>query len=162
MSYELYWLNNLTNKFNSKYSYKTNESNFTVINTLISFLLIFLPSKREVLLFYQFFSYKFWLDYMKELYKEVFKIKLKNYEKNAFYHHKWSNKNYPFRLINFLISKVQDEKFFIWKIIYILLKLLIFASIPFVILLEYILRVLICLKTYFKNIFGLRFFPKKL
>ena len=99
---------------------------------------------------------------MKELYKEAFKIKLKNYEKNAFYHHKWSNKNYPFGLINFLISKVKHEKFFIWKILYILLKLLIFASIPFAIFLEYVLRVYICLKTYFKNIFGLRFFPKKL
>ncbi len=162
MSYELYWLNNLTNKFNRKYSYKTNESNFSLINTLISFFLIFLPSKREILLFYDYCSYKFWLDYMKELYREIFKIKLKKYEKNAFYHHKWSNKNYPFRLINFLILKVKDEKFFIWKILYILLKLLIFASIPFAIFLEYILRVYICLITYFKNIFGLRFFPKKL
>ena len=101
MSYELYWLNNLTNKFNRKYSYKTNETDFSLINTMISFLLIFLPSKREILLLCDYCSYKFWFDYMKELYREVFKIKLKKYERNAFYYHKWSNKNYPFRLINF-------------------------------------------------------------
>ena len=99
---------------------------------------------------------------MKALYKELFKIKLKQYEKNAFYFHKWSNKNYPFKSINFIIVRLNKKKNFIWIIFYILLKLFMFVSIPAAIILEYISRIIICLKVYFKNILGLRFFPKKL
>ena len=50
MSYELFWLNNLTNKFNRKYSYKTNESNFSLINTLISFFNFFTFKERNLII----------------------------------------------------------------------------------------------------------------
>ena len=93
---------------------------------------------------------------------EVLKIKLKKYEKNAFYFHKWSNKNYPFRSINFLNRKLNKNKNIFWVLIFILLKLFMFAFIPVAIVIEYISRIVICLKVYFKNILGLRFFPKKL
>ena len=160
--YELFWLNNLINKFNKIYSYKINEASFSAINTILSFFFIFLPSKKELSLFLDFFTIKFINNYMKALYKELFKIKLKQYEKNAFYFHKWSNKNYPFKSINFIIVRLNKKKNFIWIIFYILLKLFMFVSIPVAIILEYISRIIICLKVYFKNILGLRFFPKKL
>ncbi len=160
--HELFWLKNLTNKFNKVYSYETKEVYFSLIYTFISFFLIFLPSKKELFLLLNYFTPNFFYKYMSALYDEVFKIKLKAYEKNAFYFHKWSNKNYPFEIINFLISKLNKKKFFIWTLFYIILKLIMFAFIPLIILLEYISRIIICLKVYFKNIFGLRSFPKKL
>ena len=162
--YELFWLNNLIKKFNKKYSYKTNKEKFTVLkfNIILSFFFIFLPSKKELNLFTNFFTFKFMKSYMEALYLEVFKIKLKLYEKNAFYFFKWSNKNYPFRLINFLNTRLNQKKNVIWIFFYILLKLLMFVFIPVVIILEYFLRIVFCLIVYFKNILGLRFFPKKL
>ena len=164
-NYELFWLNNLIKQFNKTYSYKINngnKTNFLGINIILSFLFIFLPSKKELSLFLTFFSFKFFNTYMKTLYQEAFKIKLKQYEKNAFYFHKWSNKNYPFKALNFLNVRINKKKNAIWSIFFILLKLLMFAFIPLAIILEYISRIVICLKTYFKNVLGLRFFPKKL
>tara|TARA_B100000780_G_scaffold275908_1_gene243478 strand:+ start:619 stop:1989 length:1371 start_codon:yes stop_codon:yes gene_type:complete len=160
--YELFWLNNLIKSFNKTYSYKTNKVNFSIINTTLSFFFIFLPSKKELNLFITFFTIKFIKNYIISLYVEVFKIKLKQYEKNAFYFHKWSNKNYPFRSINFLNRKLNKNKNIFWVLIFILLKLFMFAFIPVAIVIEYISRIVICLKVYFKNILGLRFFPKKL
>jgi len=162
--YELFWLNNLIKKFNKKYSYKTNKEKFTVLkfNIILSFFFIFLPSKKELNLFTNFFTFKFMKSYMEALYLEVFKIKLKLYEKNAFYFLKWSNKNLPFLLINFLNTRLNQKKNVIWIFFYILLKLLMFVFIPVVIILEYFLRIVFCLMVYFKNILGLRFFPKKL
>ena len=161
-NYELFWLNNLIKKFNKIYSYKTNKSKLKGINMILTFFFIFLPSKKELNLFLNLFTIKFFKDYFSALYQEIFKIKLKQYEKNAFYFHKWSNRNYPFRLINFLNVRLNKKKNFVWIIFYIILKLFIFAFIPATIILEYISRIIICLNVYFKNILGLRFFPKKL
>ena len=112
-NYELFWLNNLIKQFNKTYSYKINngnKTNFLGINIILSFLFIFLPSKKELSLFLTFFSFKFFNTYMKTLYQEAFKIKLKQYEKNAFYFHKWSNKNYPFKALNFLNVRINKKK----------------------------------------------------
>ena len=96
------------------------------------------------------------------LYFFVKENKLKQYEKNAFYSHKWSNKNFPFKFINFLISKINKKKNIFWIIVYILLKILMFIFIPAVIVYEYIFRIMICFRVYFRDIRGLRFFPKKI
>ena len=160
--HEIFWVNNLIKKFNKTYSYKINKSNFRGINIILTFFFIFLPSKKELSLFLTFFSIKFINTYIRALYQEAFRIKLKEYEQNAFYFHKWSNKNYPFKSINFLNVRLNKKKNFVWIIFYITLKLFIFAFIPAIIILEYISRIIICLKVYFKNILDLRFLPKKL
>ena len=136
--------------------------NFLIINRIFSFFFIILPSKKELYLLFNFFTFNFIKIYFKALYEEAFKIKLKQYEKNAFYTHKWSNKNFPFKLINFLISKINKKKNIIWIILYILLKILMFTFIPAVIVYEYIFRIMICFRVYFRDIRGLRFFPKKI
>tara|TARA_B100001741_G_scaffold313624_1_gene320715 strand:+ start:1442 stop:2812 length:1371 start_codon:yes stop_codon:yes gene_type:complete len=161
-SYELFWVNNLINNFNKKYNYEINKKNFNAFNTLLCFFFIFLPSKKELLLFIEFFTIRNIYNYLIALYNEVFKFKLKLYQNNAFYFHKWSNKNYPFVFINFLNVKLNKKKNIIWIIFYIIFKVFLFISIPAVIILEYISRIILCINIYFKNIFGLRFFPKKL
>ena len=161
-NYEIYWINSLSNGFNNKYSYKNKSLNFLFLNKLISFFFIMLPSKKELTLFFEFFSFKFMIVFFDALYKEAFQIKLKRYEKNAFYSHKWSNKYFPFKLINFVNIRVNKNKNIKWRIFYIILKSLMFAFIPAMIIFEYISRIVICLRVYYKEILGLRFFPKKL
>ena len=160
--YEIYWIDCISRNFNKKYSYKTKIPNSLVLNKILSFFLILLPSKKEISLFLEFFTLKFIKIYFRALYEESFVIKLKQYENNGFYSHKWSNKNFPFKFINFLITKINKKKNLIWTIFYIILKLFMFTFIPAFILYEYISRIGICLKVYFKDILGLRFFPKKL
>ena len=41
-------------------------------------------------------------------------------------------------------------------------KLLMYVILPINIVIEYVLRIVICIQVYFRNIFNLRFFPKKL
>jgi len=160
--YELFWVNNLIRNFNKKYSYTVENLNFLGLNNILTFFFILLPSKKEVTLFCNYFTPKFICIYMKALYEEAFKIKLKQYEKHAFYLHKWSNKKFPFRLINFLNIRLNKNKNIVWIIFYIVLKLFMFVSIPAVIVIEYISRIILCLRVYFKNMLGLRFLPKKL
>ncbi len=161
-NYEINWINCLSYKFNKKYSYKNKSLNFLFLNKLISFFFIMLPSKKELTLFFEYFSFKFISVYFDALYKEAFQIKLKHYDKNAFYSHKWSNKYFPFKLINFVNIRVNKNKNIRWRIFYIILKSLMFAFIPAMIVFEYISRIVICLRVYFKEILSLRFFPKKL
>ena len=161
-NYELFWINNLVNKFNKIYSYKIKKKSFSSISTFLTFIFIFLPSKKEFSFLFEFFSVKFLKTYMNSLYKELISTKLKKYEKHAFYHHKWSNKNYPFKLINFLIIRLNKKKNILWILLYMIFKLLMYVILPINIIIEYVLRIVICIKVYFRNIFNLRFFPKKL
>ena len=161
-NYEIFWINSLSKNFNKHYSYKNQILSFSIFNKILSLFFIILPSKKELSLLFNFFTFKFIKIYFESLYEEAFKIKLKQYEKNAFYSHKWSNKNFPFKFINFLISKINKKKNIFWIIVYILLKILMFIFIPAVIVYEYIFRIMICFRVYFRDIRGLRFFPKKI
>ena len=83
------------------------------------------------------------------------------YERNAFYFHKWSNKYYPFTLINLLTKKKANHSIF-WIFFYFLFKFFLFLIFPFLIIFEYFSRIFLCYGVFIKVLFNRRFFPKKL
>ena len=159
--HELYWLNYLSLTFNKRYKYNYNKKNFTLLNYFLTFLFIFLPSKAELKLLLNFFKLNFILNFFKKLFLEINSRKLIFYENNAFYFHKWSNKYYPFKIINFLLKKKKNYSFF-WISIYFLFKLFLFLTVPAFIIFEYLSRIILCYGIFLKVAFNKRFFPLKL
>ena len=159
--HELHWLNYLSLTFNKKYKYDYNKKNPLSFNYFLTFLFIFLPSKMELKLFLNFFKLNFILDFFKKLFLEINTRKLIFYENNAFYFHKWSNKYYPFKIINFLLKSKRKLNFF-WILIYFLFKLFSFLVFPVLIIFEYLSRILLCQGVFAKVLLNKRFFPNKL
>ena len=87
---------------------------------------------------------------------------VKLYEKNAFFYHKWSNKRFPFRLVNFFLRKLKSEKSLFWKLSYFFIKLFEFISMPLFMVTEYIERVIICQIKLTKILLGKNYLPSKL
>ncbi|MAV76736.1 MAG: hypothetical protein CMG02_00080 [Candidatus Marinimicrobia bacterium] len=160
-NYELFWIEMLNYEFNGYYKYKKLfKKNF--LSFLLTIILIFLPSKKEVYVTLNVFKYNSFKNYLKFLKYEVINKKLKKYEKNAFYFHKWSNKYFPFSKINFVIRKIKTSGNSIWHLIYIIIKILEYILIPIFCIVEYLIRIYLCSVIIIKNLFCLRFFPKKL
>ncbi len=159
--HELHWINYLSLTFNQKYKYNYNKKGFLFLNYFLTFLFIFFPSKTELKLFLNFFKLNFIVNFFKKLCLETNTKKLIFYENNAFYFHKWSNKYYPFKIINFLLKKKKNSNLF-WISIYFLFKTLLFFAFPALIIFEYISRILICYGVLAKILFRKRFFPIKL
>ena len=160
-SHELHWINYLSLTFNKKYKYDYNKKNPLLFNYFLTFLFIFLPSKMELKLFLNFFKLNFIFDFLKKLFLEINTKKLIFYENNAFYFHKWSNKYYPFKIINFLLKSKRKLNFF-WILIYFLFKLFSFLVFPVLIIFEYLSRILLCQGVFAKVLLNKRFFPNKL
>jgi len=160
--HDLYWLKFLTHTFNKKYKYISSRKKINLIGYILTLIFILIPSKKEFTLFFNFFNYYFIKSYFCNLYKEAFVQKIKLYEKNAFYHHKWSNKFYPFNLINFFNKKINLKKSFFWQFSYLSLKSVFFFLFPLVLFCEYLIRIIFCYNILIKNILSLRFYPKKI
>ena len=159
--HELNWLNKLSLSFNQKYNYNYNKRNFFLFDYFLTFFFIMLPSKKELKVFLNYFKFNFIFNFFKKLFMEISNKKIIYYENNAFYFHKWSNKYYPFKIINFLLRKKKTQNFY-WIAIYFLFKIFSFLVFPVFIIFEYLLRVLICYGVLAKILFNRRFFPKKL
>ena len=159
--YELYWINNLSLTFNQKYNYKYSKKSFFLFNYFLTFIFITLPSKTELNLFLNYFKINFILNFFKKLFYEMNTKKILFYERNAFYFHKWSNKYYPFTLINLLTKKKANHSIF-WIFFYFFFKFFLFLIFPFLIIFEYFSRIFLCYGVFIKVLFNRRFFPKKL
>ena len=157
--HELYWLNYLCLTFNKKYNYNHKKNNFLILKYFLTFILIILPSKIELKSFFNFFRLSFIFNFFKVLFIEIKKKKIIFYENNAFYYHKWSNKYFPFSIINFILKKKSN---FFWLVIYFLIKFFLLLIMPIFTIFEYSTRILLCYGVLFKVIFNLRFFPSKL
>ena len=158
--YEMHWIDCLSLTYNRKYKYNY-KKNFFFLNYFLTFLFIILPSKTELKLFLNCFKLNFIVDFLKKLFLEINTRKLILYENNAFYVHKWTNKYYPFKTINFLIKMKKNLSFF-WISIYFFFKLFLFLVVPVFVIFEYLNRVLICYTVLIKILLNKRFFPNKL
>ena len=161
--HELFWLDYLSQPYNKKfnyislYNYKKNVFYFLLI-----FFFIFIPSKREFEIAKKYFQLKYLKEYFIKLYQETSTKNIILYEKNAFYFHKWSNKRFPFKLFNFFLRKLKNEKNLFWKLSYFFIKLFEFILMPFFMVMEYIERIIICQIVLTKIFLGKNYLPSKL
>lgn len=150
--YEIEILEIIMKPFMKKFNYNTysNLSNNSV-NYLKFFLLIFIPTKYGVKLFFSRLSIKKIFQYLKNTYRESFKKNiLKNYYFNAMYKHKWSYKiTY---LIRFnLIRKLfyQNQNNLILKILYFITKILIYPFLQVELVILYFFRLYLLVYLFF-------------
>ena len=159
----MFWYEGINYKNYKKYGYKISSfEKHSLLTILATFFYIFLPSKKEFNLFLSSINPIEILKYISEIFNEIKnKGKLKLYEKIAFYKHKWTNKGFPFYLINFVIKKMK-KKSVLWMFAYFIIKILQVLYLPICVLKEYILRILICLRYLVLSSFKDFILPNKL
>ena len=156
--WELIWMKYLYSKFLKKYD----KEKINFIYLFFLFPLILMPSKYEVSLIKKIISLGFIKSFFSNVIKECNSNTNKIYEKWGYYEFKWYSKNYPFKFKNLFLKKIsKKDKKLVWKILYLLIKIFEFIFYPFLIFLNYILRIINCLKFILFN-FTDNHLPKKI
>ena len=148
--YEFFVLEKLFYKFYKRFNYKLEFKNY---NFFVFLILLFLPTKYGINLFFSRLSIYNIAQYIKNSFNEAFKFKLKDYYFNAMYKFKWTYRSKYIINFNFLrkITFLQKKN----KIRYLLglilfsFKLILYLYMQVELILLYFYRIFIVIKYYF-------------
>ena len=128
--------------FYKKFNYKINLSK---LYYLVCLLLIFLPTKHGLTLFLSRINILNIFYFIKEAFKECFRLKLKNYYFNAMYKHKYLYRDKYFINYNFLRKYTYKKKkinfIVIFSVFLFLFKLLSYLYFQFELIFLYFFRI---------------------
>ena len=140
--YEKILLKMLFFSFYKKFNYKINLSK---LYYLVCLLLIFLPTKHGLTLFLSRINILNIFYFIKEAFKECFRLKLKNYYFNAMYKHKYLYRDKYFINYNFLRKYTYKKKkinfIVIFSVFLFLFKLLSYLYFQFELIFLYFFRI---------------------
>ncbi len=133
-------------KFNYNFYTFAKNNNF---HFLIYFFILF-PTKYGLKTFFQRFKISSLFLYFKNIFKELDKKKLKNYNINAMYKHKWTYRDHLYVTNNYLRKKIFNSKnTILYKVMFFIERSLRYFYFEIELFLMYFFRIYFFIKTYF-------------